>query len=123
MRGSKYRNRKVMYDGILFPSVKECQRYKDLKLCEKAGLIKDLKIQVPYELIPSQFEEDIVLKSGKTKRGRLIEKSCNYIADFVYFDVGANREVVEDTKGYKTKDYIIKRKLMLHVYGIRIVEV
>ena len=53
----------------------------------------------------------------------MIEKSCVYIADFVYKDEETGRTVVEDAKGVKTKDYIIKRKLMLWLHGIRIAEV
>lgn len=119
----KYRNKKVTYNGITFDSKKEYNRYLYLRDLEDKGEIKDLKMQVPYELIPSQYEPDIILKSGKAKRGRLIERPCIYIADFVYFENGADRVVVEDTKGFRTKDYIIKRKLMLHKYGIRIMEV
>ena len=56
------------------------------------------------------------------ENGELIERACTYIADFVYFDEKGNL-VVEDTKGMRTDTYIIKRKLMLHVHGIRIHEV
>ena len=79
-------------------------------LLEKAGAITDLQRQVKFELIPSQ-------RIG----GKVVERSCNYIADFVYQENG--QTVVEDTKGFKTKDYIIKRKLMLWVHNIRIVEI
>lgn len=58
-----------------------------------------------------------------TKKGKLLERECSYIADFEYFDKQAGKMVVEDTKGFKTKDYTIKRKLMLHVHGIRIKEI
>ena len=57
------------------------------------------------------------------ENGKVIEREVSYKADFVYFDIGLNKCVVEDTKGFRTKDYIIKRKLMLFVHGIRIVEV
>ena len=110
---NKYGNRKIIYDGIDFDSKKECHRYIELKLLEKAGEIKDLQRQVKYTLIPSQ----------KDDRGKIIERPCAYMADFVYFDCRANQSVVEDVKGVRTKDYIIKRKLMLYVHGIRIVEI
>lgn len=110
---NKYYAQKVEYDGHVFDSRKEYRRYQELKLMEKAGLIEGLQMQVKYTLIPSQKDE----------RGKLIERPCIYVADFVYFDTEQNREVVEDTKGVKTKDYIIKRKLMLSVHGIRITEV
>ena len=106
----KYGNRKVERDGIVFDSVKECQRYCELKLMQRAGMISDLQLQVPYELIPTQRID-----------GKLAEKALNYVADFVYKQNG--QTVVEDTKGMRTRDYIIKRKLMLWVHGIRIVEV
>lgn len=106
----KYGNRKVERDGIVFDSVKECQRYCELKLMQRAGVISDLQLQVPYELIPTQRID-----------GKLAEKALNYVADFVYKQNG--QTVVEDTKGMRTRDYIIKRKLMLYVHGIRIREV
>lgn len=106
----KYGNRKIIRDGIEFDSIKECQRYCELKLLQRAGVISDLKMQVPFELIPAQRID-----------GKVVERAVNYIADFVYQQDG--KEVVEDTKGFKTKDYILKRKLMLWVHGIRIREV
>lgn len=106
----KYGNRKVIRDGIEFDSIKECQRYCELKLMQRAGVISDLQMQVPFELIPSQRID-----------GKVVERAVNYIADFVYQQNGL--KVVEDTKGMRTKDYIIKRKLMLYIHNIRIVEV
>ena len=81
-------------------------------------------MQVKFELIPAQYEEyERYGKNGqRLKDGRrLLEMECSYIADFVYEEGG--NQIVEDTKGMKTKDYIIKRKLMLHKHGIRIREV
>ena len=108
---NKYQATKVTYNGITFDSRKEYRRYCELKLLEKAKKISDLRLQVKYVLIPSQ----------KVK-GKLAERECAYIADFVYKDTFGN-EIVEDTKGMKTKEYIIKRKLMLFIHGIRIREV
>ena len=107
---AKYGNRKIIRDGIEFDSIKECQRYCELKLMQRAGVISDLQLQVPFELIPTQRID-----------GKVVERAVNYIADFVYKQDG--QTVVEDTKGMRTKDYIIKRKLMLWVHGIRIREV
>ena len=76
-------------------------------------MIRDLRRQVKYVLIPSQHE-------GQYKK--LLERECSYIADFVYTDVESGKEVVEDTKGVRTDAYKIKRKLMLFKYGIRIKE-
>ena len=106
----KYKNRKLAIDGEVFDSQKEYARYRDLVLLQRTGQISNLKRQVRYELIPTQ-------RIG----GKVVEKPCAYIADFVYTENGET--VVEDTKGFRTKDYIIKRKLMLHVHGIQIREV
>ena len=88
----------------------------------------NLKRQVKYVLIPAQREksDEVYMrgdKKGLPKPGRVIEKECAYIADFVYFDVKKQEVIVEDTKGFRTKDYTIKRKLMLYRHGIRIKEI
>lgn len=110
---SKYHSRKVTVDGITFDSAKEARRYGELKLMEKAGEIYDLQRQVPFVVIPVQKDEN----------GKVIEREVKYIADFTYKEKGSLRRTVEDTKGLKTKEYIIKRKLMLWRNGIRIKEV
>lgn len=122
---NKYGSKKVKLDGIVFDSIREAQRYKELKLLERAGEITDLELQKPFELVPAQYEyyerygkNNRRLKDGK----RTIEQSVVYKADFVYREKNGQL-IVEDTKGMKTHDYIIKRKLMLHVHGIRIREV
>ena len=108
---SKYHNRKIVREGETYDSVKEYRRAKELELLEKGGVIKDLKRQVRFEIIPSQRGED----------GKVVERAVTYVADFVYFEDG--KLVVEDTKGFRTKDYIIKRKLMRYLLGINIREV
>ena len=118
---SKYRNRKTIRGGIQYDSVKESRRHAELLQLERAGEISELARQVKYILIPAQYEPDIIGPKGGTKRGKLIEREVAYIADFVYMQDG--KLVVEDTKGVRTKDYIIKRKLMLFVHKIRIKEV
>ena len=120
---NKYRNRKVKTsDGIVHASQLEADRWMQLKLLERAGKIVNLKRQVKYILIPAQYEPSTIGKRGGVKRGKLLERECSYVADFVYQDnLGVLH--VEDTKGVRTKDYVIKRKLMLSVYGIRIKEV
>lgn len=107
---SKYHSKKVVHNGEKFASKKEYRRFVELSLLEKAGAIKNLRRQVKFELIPAQ-------RIG----GKVVERACNYVADFVYETSGET--IIEDTKGYKTKDYIIKRKLMLWVHGVRILEV
>lgn len=118
---TKYNNKKTTVDGEVFDSKKEASRYGELILLERAGEISDLQRQVKFVLIPAQREADIVGPKGGIKKGRLLEKECAYIADFVYSENG--RMVVEDTKGFRTADYIIKRKLMLHIHGIQIREI
>ena len=117
----------MRYNGIEFDSKKEAQRYAELRLFEKAGKITDLELQKVFELIPAQYETSAEFytkgkNKGKRKKGKCIEKAVTYKADFTYTDE-KGFTVVEDTKGFKTKDYIIKRKLMLYVHGIRIVEI
>lgn len=106
----KYRNKKVIHDGIKFDSKKEAIRYSQLKMFEKAGLISNLQLQKEFVLIPAQKID-----------GKVVERACKYKADFVYIEDG--KMVVEDTKGFKTPEYIIKRKLMLFVHGIQIKEI
>lgn len=120
----KYKNKKVEVDGIVFDSKKEAKRYQELLVFEKSGAISDLQRQVKYVLIPTQREPNIIgRRGGIIKPGKLLEKECSYYADFVYFDREKQEVIVEDTKGIKTAEYKIKRKLMLHVYGIRIAEI
>lgn len=120
-RTSKYGNRKGYAMGQQFDSKKEARRYAELKLMEQAGVITELQKQVKYVLIPTQREPDTIGVRGGIHKGKLLEKECSYIADFVYKQNGVT--IVEDTKGFKTPDYLIKRKLMLHVHGIRIQEI
>lgn len=122
MTKSKYNSKKVTIDGITFDSKKEAQRYTELALLERAGQIQNLECQKEFEVIPTQREKLPGVDSyGRPKVGKVIERPVKYIADFVYTENG--KMVVEDTKGYKTSDYIIKRKLMLYIHGIRIREV
>ena len=122
-KDSKYKSKKTEVDGIEFMSKKEARRYTELKLLERAGEISDLRLQVKYVLIPAQREPDTVGAKGGVKKGKVIERECSYVADFVYRIAGTSDEVVEDTKGFRTPEYKIKRKLMLWVHGIRIREI
>ena len=95
-------------------------------MLERAGEIRNLERQVKYTLIPAQYEtyERYGKKGQRLKDGqRLLEQECAYVADFKYQDAHTGKLIIEDTKGVKTKDYIIKRKLMLSVYGIKIKEI
>lgn len=123
---SKYNARKILYDGQVFDSKKEYQRYLELKLLEKAGEIIELRRQVKYTLIPAQREPDTIGPKGGKIHGKVIEREVAYIADFAYLTKSGDI-VVEDVKGYKNGQayavYTIKRKLMLERYGIRIKEI
>lgn len=131
VKNNKYFNKRVVVDGITFASKKEANRWLELRLLERKGKISDLKRQVKFVLIPAQYETvELAEKYQKgVKKGQnkvkqvLLEKECSYYADFVYQENGAT--VVEDTKSgsFRTKEYIIKKKLMLYVHGIRINEV
>ena len=96
-------------------SLKERNRAAVLELMQKQGLISGLQKQVVYNLIPAQYG----VVDGKKK---CLERACTYRADFVYFDNEKNELVVEDSKGVRPTEYVIKRKLMLHEHGIRIKE-
>lgn len=126
-KSNKYGSKKIEVDGIVFDSKKEAKRYQELILLEKAGAIIELKRQVKFVLIPAQYKAtDVMVKKGKHAgqyKTKLVERECSYMADFVYFDIETGQKVVEDTKGFRTKDYIIKRKLMLYIHGIRIKEI
>jgi len=107
---TKYNNKITELYGIKFHSRKESVRYSQLKLYEKGGLIKDLRLQVPYELIPK------LVINGKT------ERAIKYVADFVYIDTVNGKEIVEDCKGMRLDVYKIKYRLMKQVHGIDIKE-
>lgn len=126
-RASKYYNIKTRaLDGTVFDSHKEARRWDELLLLQRAGKITELRRQVEYDLIPAQYEAyERYGKGGqRLKDGvRLLERKVCYVADFVYTDVETGENIVEDAKGVRTKDYILKRKLMLAVHSIRIREV
>ena len=125
----KYGNEKVSCDGITFDSKKQVRRYNEIKLLQRAGQITELELQQSFELVPSCYEAiptGEYYKKGEKKgqpkyKNVCIEKAVTYRADFTYYENG--QLVVEDTKGMKTKEYIIKRKLMLYIHGIKIKEI
>lgn len=121
-RKPKYRNQRYEVNGCTFASVKEGKRYEQLLALQQDGQISDLQMQVKFELLPIQREPDTVGKRGGVRKGRMIERPVTYIADFVYKDHDGNT-VVEDAKGFRTKEYRLKRKLCLWRLGIRIHEV
>lgn len=124
--GSKYLNKKIVVNGIEFDSKKEARRYQELLLLLNTGEITDLRLQVPYELIPAQKEPPTIGSKGGVRPGKTIERACIYVADFVYKDK-EGREIVEDVKGYRMGGayslFKIKKKLMLWRFGISVKEV
>ena len=98
----KYGARATVVDGIKFASRKEADRYAELKLLERAGKVRELRCQVRYPL-----EVNGVLVT-------------HYVADFVYWDEDARRNVVEDTKGFVMDSFRIKAKLFYALTGIEI---
>ena len=126
---TKYHSKKVSVNGETFDSRKEYRRFCELSLLERAGAITDLQRQVEFELIPAQWEsfERYSDKTGKRLKDgqRCIERSVVYVADFVYYKDG--KQIVEDVKGFTNSTaydvFVIKRKLMLQLYGIKIHEV
>ena len=119
----KYNNHTITVMGKAFDSRREADRYVELCLLERQGHITNLECQKKFVLIPAQREADTVNSKGKPVQGKVIEREIAYFADFCYFDNRSQRFVVEDTKGFRTEVYKIKKKLMLYFHGIRIKEV
>lgn len=115
MNWNKFNAKKIVVQGMEFDSLKEARRWRDLFWLQNGGVIRNLQRQVKYVLIPAQYDEN----------HKLIERAVTYVADFVYSENG--QLVVEDVKGYKKGPhyavFVIKRKLMLKEYGIRVKEV
>lgn len=105
---TKFGNRKTQVDGIVFDSKREAEVYMDLLLRERAGKISDLKRQSKFLLIPSMKIQ------GRTQR------EISYVADFEFVEHGLR--VVMDVKGFRTREYAIKRRLMKMVHNIDVVE-
>ena len=127
---NKYMARKVIVDGEQFDSKREARRWMELLRMVDTGEIKDLCRQVEYPLIPTQREPSTGVyskgaKKGQPKPGKIIELGCSYIADFQYTRNGET--VVEDVKGYRDggayRVFVLKRKMMLYIHGIRVKEV
>lgn len=118
----KYHNKKVEYEGIVFDSLKEKRRYCQLQIMEKGGIISDLRLQVPFELIPAVYEDEVIQMKTKSKvKKRCVQRATTYVADFVYKRDG--KTIVEDTKGFRTKEYELKKKMMRAFLGIIINEI
>lgn len=107
---SKYHATSVIVDNIRFSSVKESRRYQQLKLLQKIGEIRELELQVPLALDAANFDTGEIICCG------------HYVADFRYFDVKRNVSIIEDTKGFRTPMYRLKKRWVEAQYGIQITE-
>lgn len=116
MRKNKFSAKKTVVDGRTFDSQKEAARYTELKLLEKAGKITDLQLQVSFMLMTNG--KALRVRSDRYPNGRKVK----YVADFVYFDEILKESVIEDVKGFKTRDYKLKRAIMENM-GYEISEV
>ncbi len=132
-RRTKLGNKKVVTPDGTFDSKREHERFCELHILLRRGLIKDLDRQVPFPLIPTIREQIGVYtrgeKKGQPKYGKVIEHGVTYVADFVYTDTATGEKIVEDAKGFRDPHsstyqvFVIKRKLMLWINGIRVKEV
>lgn len=121
---NKYLNRKTEIDGRVFDSRKEARYYLYLKQRVADGAISDLRMQVPYELVPAVWEEQVVhLKTKDKVVRRQVQKPITYVADFVYVNNVTGMTIVTDVKGFRTKEYFLKKKMMRAFLGISITEV
>ena len=119
---NKYHAKKVEFYGITFDSKKEGLYYLKLKDMERRGEISNLRLQVPYELLPAIYRDEVVhLKTKDKVVQKLVQRAVYYVADFVYDKDG--KEYVIDTKGMRLADYILKKKMMLAIKGIEVIEV
>ena len=120
----KYHNKPVVYDGIKFDSTKEGNYYLYLKQLQENGEISNLRLQVPYEVIPAVWGEKTVQLKTKTKTVKYsIQKATKYLADFVYVDTKTGVEHVIDVKGKTaplTEGFELKRKMMRAYLGITV---
>lgn len=119
---SKYGSKRVVVDGQKFDSQKEADRWQELKWMERAGMIRDLKRQVHFQLTPPVTEPDTYGPRGGRKKGKVILEKAEYVADFTYTDNDTDEYIVEDVKGFKTPEYILKKKMLYHLRGLMIHE-
>lgn len=101
---SKYNAQKTTVNGITFDSKKEANYYCELMMLQAGGVVKKFDMQVPYELQPGY----------RNRQGKKI-RPIKYLADFVVEFKDGHKEVV-DVKGFRTKEYELKKKLLLYKY-------
>ena len=121
---NKFGNKRVTVDGIRFDSKKEAKFYLFLREAEKKGEISDLRLQVPYELIPAIYEDQVIhLKTKDKVVTKCVQKAVYYVADFVYTETATGEEHVIDVKGGKatiTKEFLLKKKMLKYLCNIDI---
>ncbi len=100
--GSKYRAKPTTIDGIRFASQREAARYGDLKLLARSGIINNLSLQVEFPVTIGGI------------------KVFSYFSDFSYIE--DDKLIIEDSKGFRTPVYRLKKKIVEAVYGIKIRE-
>lgn len=106
--GNKFNARRVEYDGYMFASMDERDRYIQLKMMEQGGLIRDLELQPKFRCEVNGFH------------------ITTYKADFRYYDIQNKETIIEDVKGgsaTRTEAYVIRKKLTQAIYGIKITEI
>ena len=121
--GHGYRSKRNKFNnhkGGGFDSDQEKRRYHELLLLERAGIIHGLKRQVHFQLTPTVREPDTYGPRGGKKQGKVILQKSEYIADFTYYQ--GEDFIVEDVKGMRTPEYILKKKMLYHLKGIMIHE-
>jgi hypothetical protein len=109
MAGNKYGAKKTVIDGITFDSKKEARRYTELKLLERAGEIRGLKLKPVFPIVVNG--RPVMMRNGHVAK---------YTADFQYFE--GIKSVVEEVKGYVVRDYPLRRALVEHIYHVKIRE-
>lgn len=110
-RAHKYGARRTKIGDESFDSRREARRFADLQMLCRGGEIRDLKRQVKIPLIGR--DGPILTPTGR--------KAC-YVADFTYFDCRSGADVIEDAKGFRTPEYLLKRAI-LAAMGIQVREV
>ena len=127
----KFNNKKMETPDGVFDSKGEWQRWLVLKEAQRQGLIRNLRRQVRYTLLPTQYRDEIVRLKTKTKVvKRVAEREVTYTADFVYDKITVRTEdaegiatVVEDFKGFPNDRWPLKKAMMLYFHGIAVREV
>ena len=110
---AKYFNKKVHWEGMTFDSIREFERFQELRIMEKAGEISDLKIQPKFPL--KIGDKDIRIRSDRYPNGRRV----SYYGDFAYTDSNGET-VVEDVKGQDTPVSRLKRAIVESQYGVAV---